>query len=91
MKFACSRRVFMARSRHADNGTRLLMLMFLEGVLVLSDLNMMAMCTSRSKKGIQVAYLLLYVDDLLVVGAKMSDVQEVKDDLRSAFEMNDLG
>ena len=38
-----------------------------------------------------VAYLLLYVDDMLVAGSSMKEVQQVKDDLRSGFDMKDLG
>ena len=45
----------------------------------------------RKRKGVPIAYLLLYVDDMLVAGERMCDVQDVKDNLRSAFEMKDLG
>ena len=37
------------------------------------------------------AYLLLYVDDMLVAGACKKEVQRVKDDLNSTFDMKDLG
>ena len=37
------------------------------------------------------AYLLLYVDDMLLAGACKNEVQKVKDDLRAMFEMKDLG
>lgn len=45
----------------------------------------------KKKKGVAVAYLLLYVDDMLVAGASKQEVQKVKDDLSSAFDMKDLG
>ena len=45
----------------------------------------------KRKKGVAVAYLLLYVDDMLVAGASKAEVQKVKDDLSLAFEMKDLG
>ncbi|KAL1536502.1 hypothetical protein AAHA92_29144 [Salvia divinorum] len=45
----------------------------------------------KKKGGVVVAYLLLYVDDMLVAGESMREVQKVKDDLSKAFEMKDLG
>ena len=39
----------------------------------------------------EVAYLLLYVDDMLLAGSSRSAVQKVKDGLTAAFEMKDLG
>ena len=34
---------------------------------------------------------LLYVDDMLLAGAYLEDIQEVKKNLREAFDMKDLG
>ena len=49
-------------------------------------------CVYIKKKGKQaVAYLLLYVDDMLVAGACKAEIQKVKDDLKAAFDMKDLG
>lgn len=45
----------------------------------------------KRKKGIAVAYLLLYVDDMLVARASKQEVQKVKDDMSSIFDMKDLG
>ena len=45
----------------------------------------------KSVGGAVVAYLLLYVDDMLLVGADLEEIQKVKTDLRAAFEMKDLG
>ena len=36
------------------------------------------------------AYLLLYIDDMLLAGADLREIQKVKDDLRVTFEMKDL-
>lgn len=36
-------------------------------------------------------YLLLYVDDMLVVGSNMEEIKEVKSQLSSEFKMKDLG
>lgn len=49
-------------------------------------------CVYIKRKGKQaVAYLLLYVDDMLVAGACKAEIQQVKDDLKAAFDMKDLG
>ena len=36
-------------------------------------------------------YLLLYVDDMLVVGPSISEINKVKEHLKADFEMKDLG
>ena len=41
--------------------------------------------------GAVVAYLLLYVDDMLVAGECKKEVEKVKRDLSKVFEMKDLG
>ena len=45
----------------------------------------------KSVGGAVVAYLLLYVDDMLLAGACPKEIQKVKLDLKKAFEMKDLG
>ena len=45
----------------------------------------------KSEGGAPVAYLLLYVDDMLIAGKCKKVVQKVKDDLGVAFDMKDLG
>ena len=45
----------------------------------------------KKEGGVVVTYLLLYVDDMLVVGISKEAVQKVKDDLSAAFDMKDLG
>ena len=45
----------------------------------------------KRRGGAVVAYLLLYVDDMLVAGKCMEEIDRVKDDLSKAFEMKDLG
>jgi len=36
-------------------------------------------------------YLLLYVDDMLIVASNMEEIVRLKEQLGSAFEMKDLG
>ena len=45
----------------------------------------------KKRKGVPVAYLLLYVDDMLVAGSSKEEIQRIKDDLSSTFDMKDLG
>ena len=45
----------------------------------------------KKMKGIPIAYSLLYVDDILLAWACKEEIQKVKDDLGSAFDMKDLG
>ena len=45
----------------------------------------------KKKGGAAIAYLLLYVDDMLVAGASKQVIKEIKENLRSAFDMKDLG
>lgn len=36
-------------------------------------------------------FLVLYVDDILVIGSKLKDIEAVKRQLASEFEMTDVG
>ena len=45
----------------------------------------------KKVNGSAVAYLLLYVDDMLVSAATLEEVQGIKDQLKIQFEMKDLG
>ena len=45
----------------------------------------------KMKGNTPVAYLLLYVDDMLLAGPSMAEINKVKADLMSNFEMKDLG
>ena len=45
----------------------------------------------KKKERVPVAYLLIYVDDILIAGPSKHEVQIVKDDLNQSFEMKDLG
>lgn len=45
----------------------------------------------KKKDGRPVAFLLLYVDDMLVTGSDINEIQKVKHDLKLRFEMKDLG
>lgn len=45
----------------------------------------------REKNGIAVAFLLLYVDDMLVAAKNDDEVIRVKSELETKFEMKDLG
>jgi transposase InsO family protein len=45
----------------------------------------------RNDKNDVIVYLLLYVDDMLLVGHKMSDINDIKKALSNEFEMKDLG
>ena len=49
-------------------------------------------CVYMKRKGKEiVAYLLLYVDDILLAGSSKSELQIVKDELKVKFDMKDLG
>lgn len=45
----------------------------------------------KRKNGVPVVYLLLYVDDMLVASKDLFEVEQLKADLKSKFEMKDLG
>ena len=40
---------------------------------------------------VQLFFLLLYVDDMLIAAKSMSDIDELKKQLSNEFEMKDLG
>ena len=49
-------------------------------------------CVYVKKRGKEIiAYLLLYVDDILLAGSHKKEIQLIKDDLRLKFDMKDLG
>lgn len=41
----------------------------------------------KKVNGVAVAYILLYVDDMLLAGPSMKEVQKIKDELQSCFDM----
>lgn len=43
------------------------------------------------RKGSGYLFLLLYVDDMLIAGSSMHDINVLKRELSKTFEMNDLG
>ena len=45
----------------------------------------------KKRDGKSVAFLLLYVDDMLVTGSDINEIEKVKYDLKCRFEMKDLG
>ena len=45
----------------------------------------------KKRDGVPVAYLLIYVDDILIAGPSKHEIQLVKDGLSKSFEMKDLG
>ena len=45
----------------------------------------------KKRKGTAAAYLLLYVDDMLIAAATLSEIQDIKNELESEFDMKDLG
>ena len=45
----------------------------------------------RERRGVAVAFLLLYVDDMLVAASDRDEVLKVKSELQLKFEMKDLG
>lgn len=46
---------------------------------------------SKRKDGRPIAFLLLYVDDMLIAGSDIDEVQRIKYDLSCRFETKDLG
>lgn len=45
----------------------------------------------KRRRGVTVAYLLLYVDDMLIASRSKTEIKSIKKDLNSCFEMKDLG
>jgi hypothetical protein len=48
-------------------------------------------CVYSKKVGNHFIYVVLYVDDMLLVGNNMDVIKEVKSQLSSKFDMEDLG
>jgi hypothetical protein len=48
-------------------------------------------CVYKKVSGSVVAFLVLYVDDILLIGNKVPFLNKVKDYLKSKFSMKDLG
>jgi transposase InsO family protein len=48
-------------------------------------------CVYVRHKGDEVLYIVLYVDDLLLIGNSLAEVKQLKADLSRRFEMTDLG
>nr|GFB52073.1 hypothetical protein [Tanacetum cinerariifolium] len=48
-------------------------------------------CVYRKASGSDVVFLILYVDDILIMGNNIPRLKEVKDYLRKCFSMKDLG
>lgn len=49
------------------------------------------MCLLQEAKEGEYIYLLLYIDDMLLVSKEMSEINKVKKMLGSEFDMKDLG
>lgn len=48
-------------------------------------------CFYIKRNGSSYLYLSLYVDDILIAGEKLKAVYEIKQELKSRFEMKDMG
>jgi hypothetical protein len=48
-------------------------------------------CVYVRHQGAEVLYIVLYVDDLLLIGSSLAEVKQLKEDLSARFEMKDLG
>ena len=48
-------------------------------------------CVYVRHQGDDVLYIVLYVDDLLLIGSSLAEVKQLKTDLSARFEMTDLG
>jgi transposase InsO family protein len=48
-------------------------------------------CVYVRHRGDEVMYIVLYVDDLLLIGSSLAEVKQLKTDLSARFEMTDLG
>ena len=63
--------------------------MFLQGLTFRSSQNDPCLYTRHSETGITI--IALYVDDLLIAGNNLSEIQSIKEKLSAEFEMKDLG
>ena len=48
-------------------------------------------CVYKKKSGSSVAFLILYVDDILQIGSDIPILESVKTSLKNSFSMKDLG
>jgi hypothetical protein len=48
-------------------------------------------CVYKKESGSAVVFLILYVDDILLIGNNISMLQSVKTSLNNSFSMKDLG
>ena len=48
-------------------------------------------CIYKNVSGISIAFLILYVDDILLIGNDIELLESVKDYLNKSFSMKDLG
>ena len=44
-----------------------------------------------TKRNGHLVYLVVYVDDLLIMGERTKDIEEIKDQLKNRYKMKDLG
>ncbi|GJX28174.1 retrotransposon protein, putative, ty1-copia subclass [Tanacetum coccineum] len=55
------------------------------------DQNLDEPCVYQKASGSNVTFLILYIDDIIIMGNHISNLQSVKDYLRKCFAMKDLG
>jgi hypothetical protein len=86
--FVCSRNLYMDSSRHLKHGTSASppFIQTLGFVASVSDSSLFVY-----KEGISVAYLLLYVDDIVLTASSTALLQQITKRLHSEFAMTDLG
>ena len=48
-------------------------------------------CVYKKESGSSVAFLILYVDDILLIGNDIPMLESIKTSLKNSFPMNDLG
>ncbi|GJU37835.1 retrotransposon protein, putative, ty1-copia subclass [Tanacetum coccineum] len=87
LKYASFKDPFMVLSKHQEAGIKDLMRKSKVGFTQ----NLDEPCVYQKASGRNVTFLILYVDDIIIMGNHIPSLQSVKDYLGKCFAMKDLG
>ena len=59
--------------------------------MVIEEVSMIIVSTTRNSQNSSFVYLLLYVNNMLIATKNMLDIKNLKDQLSGEFEIKDLG